>query len=93
MTPRTSTGPVWDEFEPSELPPEDLSPTDPLYALYVGRDCARYMLEAEIWDFVAAEGMSVEWEADGVVTKGSMKRRSNCEGSGDSGNSQDDNEE
>ncbi|ORY14280.1 hypothetical protein BCR34DRAFT_237655 [Clohesyomyces aquaticus] len=93
MTPRTSAGPMWARFEPSELPPEDLSPTDPLYALYIGRDLARYMFEVDFWDFVDSEGMSLEWEVDGVVTKGCMKRRSSREGSGEGQDSQDEDEE
>ncbi|KAF2464694.1 uncharacterized protein BDR25DRAFT_318961 [Lindgomyces ingoldianus] len=76
-TKRTSTGPALDEFEPSNPPPDGVSPTDPLYTLFAGRDLSRYMLNYEFWDFIECKGMVVEWEVDGIISKGTMKRRTN----------------
>ena len=54
------------ESEPSSL---GIEPTDPKYALYMGRELAYFLLSREPWKFQVFRKWVVEWEVDGVVTE------------------------
>ena len=54
------------ETEPSSL---GIKPTDPKYALSMGRELAYFLLSREPWRFQDFRRWVVEWEVDGVVTE------------------------
>ncbi|KAF2658021.1 hypothetical protein K491DRAFT_756455 [Lophiostoma macrostomum CBS 122681] len=81
-TPVSSAGPQWDDYEPLSQTPlsrndDEHDGSDAKYALYGGRQLAHHLLFGQFWDYIKDYGMMVEWEADGKVTRGKMRSRSN----------------
>ncbi|KAF2263697.1 hypothetical protein CC78DRAFT_544650 [Lojkania enalia] len=80
-TPVSLAGPIWDDFTATDgTATED--PTNPKFALFVGRELAVMLLRGGYWDYDWEAGMTVEWEADGRVLQGTMKGRHNERASG-----------
>jgi hypothetical protein len=57
---------------------------DPKYALSMGRELARRFLnnKGETDSWAEQMGVSVQWEADGIVTQGKLKTRPDKDGGG-----------
>lgn len=58
---------------------------NPLYALFVGRQLACYLVgeDRRPWEYGAEWGEKLEWEADGTVTDLTVKGRSTLSGTGE----------
>lgn len=73
MTPISASGVDFDKFE-STPNARGILPTDKKYALFLGRDLGRFLLDLRVWEYDdwrnGHPGLPgrVEWEADGVVT-------------------------
>ncbi|KAF2133389.1 hypothetical protein P153DRAFT_393210 [Dothidotthia symphoricarpi CBS 119687] len=73
-TPVTKDGVRFEQFvaEPGR---DDVSPSDPRWALYVGREMAYFLLNRQVWDFRTWFRWKLEWEADGVVSNAKERER------------------
>lgn len=73
-TPVTKEGVQFDRFvaEPGR---DDISSSDPRWALYMGREMAYFMLNREVWDFRTWFRWRLEWETDGVVSNAKERER------------------
>lgn len=73
-TPVTIEGVQFDHFA-AELGRDDISPSDPKWALHVGREMAFFLLNRQVWDFRTWFRWKLEWEADGVVSNAKERER------------------
>jgi hypothetical protein len=70
--------PLWDEFVQLTSDADALpDPNHPFYALFVGRQLACYLVDADgkLWEVADEWGETLEWEVDGVVTSAKVRGR------------------